>query len=258
MTKVTISVSSEDVEAAADQGDFVQAPVGMYCAELVGLKPGHAKGDDGKPDKSRPYLECIWKITGVGREGAALPERYSQIWDYVSFGESSKWKMAQFALTLGLPMDAKGNIKGEIETEENKPGTVVGTKAFLKVKKDVDQAGDYKAKVGGTYPIDGSAAESGADAFADDGPADDVFGEDAGEVEGDLWTQETLEAVEDLKALGAEATAFDLTPQEYIVKVKGKVDQAATKAALIEAILEAQNGTEGDTEDADGEEPDPF
>lgn len=261
MGKVKIKVGKEDVEKAAEQGDFEQAPVGLYVMELKELNPGFAKGDNDKEDKTRPYLEAIWKPIGLGREGKALETPLSQIWDYVSFGESSKWKMTQFALALGLKVNAKGEIDAEIETEPGKPGTVIGTKVIGRVKKSSDQDGNYRAKIGGLYNMDGAAAESGDDAFAEgeaeeEGDSNDnPFGDD-GETGDELWTAETLGAIEDMKELGAEATAFDLVPQDYVVKKGKAVDIDATKAALIEAILEAQNGTE----EAEGDEAteDPF
>lgn len=264
MAKVKIKVGKEDVEKSADAGDFEQAPPGMYVFELKEVNPGYTKGDDGKEDKSRPYLECIWKPIGSGREGAPLTAQLSQIWDYVSFGEASKWKMAQFALAVGLKVNAKGEIDSEIEIEEGKPGTIIGTKAIGRVKKDKDQEGNYRAKIGGLYNMDGAAAESGDDAFAEEGgddaeeANDSPFGDDAGEVGEELWTEETLMAVEDLKALGEEAKAFDLTPQEFIVRKGKAVDQDATKAALVAAILEAQNGPADDGAAEEALPDDPF
>lgn len=251
MGKVKIKVGKEDVEKSEASGDFEPAPVGLYVLELIEVNPGFAKGEGGKEDKSRPYLECIWRPVGLGREGKPLTTQYSQIWDYVSFGEASKWKMAQFALAIGLKTNAKGEIDGEIEIEDGKPGTIIGTKVIGRLKKDSDQEGNYRPKVGNLSHIDGAASESGDDAFADDdaggSPFDDTPDDTAGE--DDLLTREGLEEIEDLKELGSLAGEFDLTPQDFIIKTRGKVDPAKTKAALIDAILEAQDGP---ADDADG------
>ena len=256
MAKVKIKATSKDVEAAAKGGDFEQAPVGIYVAELVECTPGYAQ-EDGKDDKSRPNLQCIWKIVGVGREGEEPSVQYSRLWDYVTFGESAGWKRAEFGLAMGLPLK-NGEINGEIETEENKPGTVVGTKALIRVRADKDLQGNYRARIGKISPMDGSALDSTSSAFADapdDAGPDDPFADAAPAEEEALLTNEELEAME-LKELGELAREFDLEPKELIVKTRGKLDTDKTKAAVITAILEAQGG-QVDAE-ADGSAEDPF
>lgn len=263
MGKVRIKVGADDVEKAAEAGDFEQARPGLYTAILDECNPGFTKGENDKPDKSRPYLECIYKITGTGREGKPLETQLSRIWDYVSFGESSKWKMAQFALAMGLKTNAKGEIDQEIEIEPDKPGTVVGTDVVIRVKKDSDQEGNYRGKIGAVYNKDAAESDGESSAFADEAEEgegdsnDNPFGDSEEAGDEDLWTRETLEAIEDLKELGEEAKAFDLTPQEYIQRKGKKVDTEATKAALIDAILEAQNGPEEEAGATDPAE-DPF
>lgn len=257
MAKVKIKASKEAVEKAQDQGDFVQAPKGIYTAELKECNPGHAKGSDSKPDKSRPYLECVWKIDGVGREGEKLDTQYAQIWDYVTFGEETEWKRAQFGAAVGLPVK-NGEIDGEIEIEEGKPGTVIGKRALIRVKGDKDQDGDYKAKIGWMGPLSGPALAD--DPLADEPEAepDDPFGEGGEDGEVELLTREDLEAME-LKELGALAqTDFDITPQDHIVKVKGKVSPDKTKEKLIDAILEAQGAEEEPEAETEENPEDPF
>lgn len=265
MGKVKIKVGKKAVEEAGKSGDFEQPKPGVYTATLVECKPGFTKGDDGKPDKSRPYLECIYQIDGVGREGKKPEVQYSRLWDYVSFSEASEWKQAQFGIAMGLEVTASGGIDGSIETEENKPGTVIGRKVVIRVKKDSDQEGNYRGKIASVMPADGGAdLDAGDDGEILEGDEDVVeednpFGEDSEGDEEDYLTEEDLEALS-LKELGALASNdFDLTPQEHIVKVKGKVDQDQTKAALIAAILEAQGAEDedGETGNDDGEE-DPF
>lgn len=259
MAKVRIKASKESVEKAEDQGDFVQAPKGIYTAELTEVNPGHTKGKDGKPDKTRPYLECVWKIDGKGREAEPLDERYSSIWDYVTFSDESDWKRAQFGTAVGLPVK-NGEIDGDIEIEAGKPGTVIGARALVRIKGDKDQDGDYKAKIGWMGPLSGPALPDNPMAGGDDEPeaADDPFGGGSSEEE-ELWTAETLGEL-DLKELGAEAsTNWDLTPQDFIVKVRGKVSQDKTKEKLIAAILEAQGAEEEEgSGDAEDNSDDPF
>ena len=78
-----------------------------------------------------------------------------------------------------------------------------------------------------------------------------MFGDSGDE----LLVRDELELME-LKELGGVCQDFDLTPQDYIVKVRGKTDADATKAAVIDAILEAQGAADEDTEEgADPEDP---
>jgi hypothetical protein len=256
VAKVKIKASKEAVEKAEDQGDFVLAPKGVYVADLVECAPGYAKGDDQKPDKTRPYLECVWKITGVGREDAKPPERYGNVWDYVSFSEESEWKRAQFGTAVGLPLK-NGEIDGEIEIEEGKPGSVIGVRALLRLKHEKDRENEPKAKIGWMGPLTGPALSD--DPMGDSGPeaAPDPFGDSEGEE--DLLTEEQLQAM-DLKELGGICTDFDLTPQDYIVKIKGKVNADKTKEGVIAAILEAQGAEEPDADAGtpDAASDDPF
>lgn len=258
MGKIKIQVGKKDVEQAQSSGDFEQAPPGVYVAELKTCEPGHAKGSDGKPDKDRPYLACTYAIIGVGREGAKLDKgkKYSNLWDYVSFSEAAKWKMAQFGIAMGLPIKA-GAINASIETEAGKPGTIIGTKVLLSVKADKDLQGDYKGSVRSVSPLAGDDAdlfdddEEGSEDLEDSEEEFDEEGDDDGSEDEDLLTAEELEE-EDLKSLGVIAEEFDLDPKDFVVKTKaGKTNKVKTKAAVIEAILEAQ----GADEDEDEEEP---
>lgn len=257
MAKIRIKASAEDVEQAASGGDFEEPKPGIYTAELVECEPGYTKGEDGQPDKDRPYLKCVYKITGEGREGKKPSANFSRQFDYVSFTEGSKWKVAQFAVAMGLPQKQDGSIDGHIENEANKPGTVIGRKVLLRVKSDKDLDGNYRGKPGWVGPIDAGTKsetssvfddtdekeEEASDPFEDEGDGDKEDGED-------LLTEDDL-ANMDNKELGATAKEFDIDPKDFIVKnSKGKKE--ADRAGLIAAILEAQ-GAEGE-----GDDEDPF
>lgn len=250
MTKVKVQAGQDAVKQAGEAVEFVDAPPGLYIAELVECNAGFSKGDDDKEDKSRPRLECIYKPIGVGREGEPMPDgvRYGQVWDYVSFGEDSEWKRAQFGLAMGAKPDAQGNIDVSFETDKDKPGTIIGTKVILRVKRGKDLEGNYRAKCGGVFHIDSGEAAETSSAFADDAgneesAPDNPFGDDSGAEEEDLYTEEYLIGLE-MKDLGEAAKQFDLDPNDFLVKKRGKVDLDATQAAVVAAILEAQNGSE--------------
>ncbi len=242
MAKVTFKIPKKAFEDAADQGDFEQAPKGLYVAKLTSCEPHNAK-TDGKPDPKKPSLECIYQIVGVGRDGEKPPVRYSQIWDYVSLRDSEDvhWKQAQFATAMGLG-DGKKNVNVSKD-----PSEFVGTLVLLRVKADKDQQGEYRAKVGWIGPNEGEEADAFADAEDNDPAAgDDEEFEEGGEDEDD----DTIYDADDLKAMDREE--FKALCDQYEIKVKGK-----KKGELIDLVLQAQQ--EAIDEEADGEDDDePF
>lgn len=114
-----------------------------------------------------------------------------------------------------------------------------------------------RARVSNVYPfVDKDAQEAfGAAASDDDGDADDPFASDDGEPDDEeLLTKEELEAM-DLKELGGVAKDFDIDPNEFVHKVRGKTKVKVEE--LIEAILEAQGEDDGETGDGEtGEDED--
>ena len=98
---------------------------------------------------------------------------------------------------------------------------------------------------------------SEGDASHTSSPADDsdAFASDDGETsDEEFLTREFLEG-NVLKDLGIIAKEFDLDPNSFVVKKGKAVDQAATKEAVIDAILEAQGDTDNGSEDDDEESP---
>lgn len=246
MTTVTMEVSQEDIEAAGKGGEFVLPPVGYYVVDLTALEPGFSKGDDGEEDKSRPYLKATYKITGVGRDdGDPEGVNYGNLWDYVVF--SVGWKKAEFLLAMGLDPTPGKPVK--IKTEE-----LVGKRVLVRIKheKDNQDPDEKRARIAKLLPYSADGESAGAqvldlDAAREGGGEDPFAGET--EPEADLLEQEGLEAM-DLKELGGIAKEFDLDPNDSLVKNGTKTDAEATKAAIIKAILTAQNG-DGDPEEDD-------
>ena len=248
MGKIKIKAGKDAVEKAGDSGDFEQPKPGIYMVELTEVNEGFSKGDDGKPDKSRPRLECIYKIVGEGREGTKPEKQYSRLWDYVSFSEAAEWKLAQFGIALGLRMK-NGGIDDDIEIDADKPGTVIGKTLLVRVKKDSDQEGNYRGKIATLMPLSGDSDLSDVEDDVEDADDDEEFGDDEatddadGDGDDDMWTEEELDDL-DNKALATAAKDFDIDPKQF----KGK----KARANLIAAILEAQGA---DDEDDDDEEP---
>lgn len=260
MVKIAIKANKEAVEAAESFGDFEDLRPGVYRFKLAECNDGHSKGDDGKPDKSRRRLEMIVRPVSMDREGKVkLDKNYGQLWDYISLSsEGAGQKRAQWAIALGAKPNAKGDINFSIENDPNKPGTDIGKEFIGRVKLENDLQGNPRPKLASVWPL--TPATEDGDEFSDevedeDEGVDDPFNDDeAVEDEDELLTQDDLEAM-DLKELGALAKDdFDLDPKASIVKVKGKMSPAKTKARLIEAILEAQ----GDVGEDDEDDEDPF
>lgn len=251
MTKVRIKAGADAMqEADKDGGEFVLPPKGYYVLTLKECNPELAKDNEGNPDESRPYLNVIWEITGVGVDEKPVEENYGNVWDVVSFSDSSEWKRAEFLWALAL-VETKGDAEWEGDTEE-----LVGSKALARIKHEKGREKDSptRAKIAKLLRYqDGAMA---GDPFGGAAGATEFGGDEAeapAEDEAQPYTEEELAEL-DPKALGNVAKEeFELDPNALLVKVKGKVDLAKSKAAIISAILEAQEA--GATEDADEESP---
>ena len=241
MAKVKMKASKEAFEKAGqDQGDFVLPKQGWYTGMLKTCTSGYSKDSDGGEDTSRPRLECIYEIVGVGREDEPVTENYGNLWDYVSFSEESEWKRAEFMKAMGLADD---EAEVDFDTDD-----VEGTKVLMRVKheKGRDKDSPPRAKVAKLLPFTDEDRDA---AFndANGGATEDVdFGD---EPEGEYLTEEQLQAM-DVKELGKVATDFDIDPQALVVRHRNKkVNMEATKAAVIAAILEAQGAPAEDEDD---------
>lgn len=244
---IKMKASKEAVEEAGNAVDFEQAPPGLYVIKLAALEGGKQKDKD-----SDPYVEARWQIVGVGRSADPLPEdestgkrkAYSGLFDVISLGDSSEWKRAQYAAALGKKLSANGEFS--LEDNPDKPGTDIGKLALGRVKKDVDNAGNYRAKLGTIFEFSADGVDLSDAGDAPDPFATDDTEEDSGGVE--YLTREGLEAMEP-KDIRPILEQFDLDPTAF----KGKT----AIADAIDAILEAQ-GTVGEDADAGEDEESPF
>lgn len=254
MAKVRFKASQEDFEKAGkDLGDFVVPKPGLYVMTCTEVNAGYSKKKDSdEEDKSKPRLEMIYAITGIGKEEAQPKENYGSIWDYVSFSNESGWKRAEVAIAYGFAEPGTTEFDDDIDTDE-----MINRKVLARLKHEKGRTKDDKprAKVARLFPYgsDPGAEEMdvsyGSEESTFGSTEDDPFGEAEPDVE--PHTEESLNEL-DLKALGAVLKEeFEGEPTEHIVKVKGKLDAEKTKAAVIAAILAAQEevGTEEDSED---------
>ena len=255
--KIKISATTDDFEQAGqDQGDFVVPPAGYYILQCKEINPGFSQDDDGNADKKRPRLEVIYSITGVGVEDNPVTENYGNIWDYVSFSAASGFARARFLRAFGFAGGDEA-FDGEIDIDKAINMKVVARLRQVKGR----EPGEKRAKIASLLPYEdrhmAEAFGGGDDDESDSAEDGAVFGgtaEDAGEA----YTQEELEGM-DLKELGGVAKDdFSLDPNDFIVKVRGKVNADKTKAAVIEGILAAQEAEDaegGSGDDDEGESP---
>lgn len=193
---------------------------------------------------------------GSGREGTKLDKSYSAVWDNVSLtSEASEWSRARLAIALGAKPNRSGAVQLDLELDPQKPGSPVGTVCLGRVASDKDLDGNYRAKIGFIGPLEVTSEKDEAfsedDEEEEDSPFEDE--EEGEEEEGDLFTREDLENMEN-KELGQVAKDFEINTRDFVSKVKGKT--VPDREGLIAAILEAQ-GIDEEEDDLSSDD-DPF
>ncbi len=241
MAKIKFAVDPD----AFDQTGFAEQPKpDVYEAKIVEINAGYSKDDAGQEDKSRPRLEVIYEITDPKAKtkgndgGSALGAR---VWDYVTFGKGSQWKLAQFTKAFGLA--DKGKPSGEFDTAKlaekvtdiDKNGKKVtketghpGAKCKLRTGPGSDLDGGFKAKVRSILPIGGDGDSADTSVVEEEMVDDEAVAEDSAEgySEADLKALSVPELKEVVKSF-VEAG--------YELDIKGK-----KKSEVIEMILAAQ------------------
>lgn len=239
---------------AFDQTGFAEQPKpDVYEAQVKEINSGYSKNDDGTEDKKRPRLEVIYEITDEKAKtkgndgGSALGAR---VWDYVTFGSSSQWKLAQFTKAFGLADKSKPSGEfntaklAEKVTDISANGKKIvketghpGAKCKIRVGPGSDQDGGYRAKVRSILPI-------GGDSDSSDG--EEVVVDDDSAIESDETGDAMLHTESDLKLMGVPALKEIATSME--IDFKGM-----KKSEVIAAILEAQTVADDEMVDDDEE-----
>ena len=276
MAKFKVKAKAEDAQKAGDDGgDFILPPPGYYQLRIVEANAGFSK-TDGEEDKNKPRIEIVYEIDALGMDGGKpAEENYGRLWDYVTFGDGyAATRRVEFAVAMGADKEEIANgAEPEFDTEELLERKVV---ARIKHEKDKIKSVEEKktvmrARVATVLPLsaaDGASATNsgevdfgGDDEEEEETEKDPFTEEEATEEEDDeeneFLTEEELESYEP-KDLSAVVKEFGLDPSELMIKFKsgekkGKVNIPASKKAMIEAILEAQDAPE---EEADSEEED--
>lgn len=246
MPKVTFDVSGSDPDEATRAPEPPRP--GIYKARLVECTPGFKKGDNGKPDKTRPRLEVAYQIVAHLPKDEPPDEKHEAVgaWvrDYLTFDESTQRRMDQFLQAFGLATKTKR--KGEFDTDK-----LVAKKPFckLRVRGDSytpDGADEpvYSAKAGGVFKWDAAGGDD--EGFEEEKPA-----KAKGSAKKAAAKAEPEEL--DLEALGVAADEGDddaaATLTEKAEEAGLDTEDYATWAALAEVL--GQEG--GDAADAAGE-----
>lgn len=243
MAKVKFDVSGTDPTENA--GKIFEDPIpGVYKAKVQACTSGFSKGDDGKPDRSRPRLEVVYEITD-GKDNGKF--RGSRVWDYVVFTEASQWRLDQFLLAMGISNNKKR--KGEFDTDD-----IVGMPVKLRIAADQGTsvaAGDYRPRVKTVLMGEDSDIEDEGDVEEleeDEVVADEEIEDEADEVEADSegYTEDALSELK-ITDLGKILTdEFDVSREDM---PKGKDPKIAM-------ILDLQSSAEGEAEqeEADAED----
>ena len=252
MPVVKFDVSGTDPDAAKS---YEQPKPGVYRAKVHEVTLGYSKGENGKPDKSRPRLEVIYEITDKKYKGARL-------WEYISFGETSQWKMDQFLQAFGIATKKKRT--GSFKTE-----AIVGEACKLRIKAGKNLEGEYRGEVGAVLPMADEEDDEDED-FEDEEPEDmeddeedeeedeEEDDEDAADEEDEDEDEEEPEARHyDMDELSGMALAglkdvasdLELEPPSTVLKNKTKLATWIFENQPVEA-----GDDEDEEEDSDEEE----
>lgn len=261
MTKIKIKIGKESVQKGMQSGDFEDPPAGLYVVRITRAEQRQKEGGE------FPYINVAAFPVGKGRGNEKLdpPEGvvWGTVWDKVSLSPAAEWRLTKFCLAMGMTINARGELVGSLELDEDKTGSIIGKLALLRVKGGENLNGDYRAEAGNWYPYEAVDNGEGFEDLEDEDveeeeePEDEPdLDEDEDEVEEEeYWTADSLDAL-DNDELKKAAVEFDLDTTNFRVytgrgKAK-KLELDKTREAIITAILDAQGVEEGDSSD---EEP---
>lgn len=221
MAKIKYNVKGVDAK-----GDRPLPKPGVYRCKIVSCV-------DAKPSGKDRRLEVQYEVTEGDHKGFKL-------YDYINLeSEAAAWKLAQFIKACGLP--ESGNLD---------PDELIGT--ALSVRTRVDAGNEQyapSAKPATLMPLDGDAEED-EELEEEDDEDESEEEEDSDDEEDDDEDDETYSREE------LESGEYDLEEVAGELEVdfpSGKLT-AKKKAALIDALLAAQDSGDGEEDDDDEEE----
>lgn len=238
---VKLKVDNRDVteEEAAAAGGFADSPQpGLYRFRVEQMQEGFSKGEDGKPDKSRPYIEVTFKCAAPKYAGALL-------WTYLlqpghpSYNKKDKAKQDQFLRAIGFLSNKKRT--GEFDSDKH----AIGKYVTIQVRAGKNQSGEYRGEVSKVFPDGHEGAEGGdLEETGDEGlleEGEEVMGEETD------WDARRAELMA-LDAAGIKAVAKEWKEAGWDITISG------TKSALADAIIAVEQAAAEQEEGGDDEE----
>jgi len=242
MVKLKYDVSESDPEEAKAQGVFEAIKPGLYLFEISEVNVGFSKGDDGKPDKTKPRIEVVFKCLDAKYKNA-------QVWGYFvqkghpSYDKKAAQKFDQLLLAVKFT-DGKKNRVGELDTDKH----IKGKKVVVRVRAGKNQDGDARGEFGSVFPPEtptGSSDTTG-------GTADDelIEGDDEVMENGDDEMIEEGEEI-DWDARRAELAGADVPSLKEIAKTYEVKITGMKKSEVVDALLafEKENVPAGDDDE---------
>jgi hypothetical protein len=229
MVKLKYDVSESDPEEAKAQGTFEAIKPGLYLFEIEAVNVGFSKGDDGKPDKTKPRIEVVF---------SCLDSKYknAKVWGYFvqkghpSYDKKAAQKFDQLLLAVKFT-DGKKNRQGELDTDKH----IKGKKVVVRVRAGKNQEGEARGEFGSVFPPEtptGSSDTTG-------GTADDelIDGDDEMIEAGDDEMMEEGEEIDwdarKAELAGADVPTLKEIAKEYEVKITGM-----KKSEVVDALIE--------------------
>lgn len=137
-----LPIKTQKAAETADSTGFGPVPAGKYTLRVKGITQQAGSTD--------PYWACEFEIT--------YPEQYrnKRVWDNISLGEKSAWKVRQFFDGLGFTLDSDSD---ELVGEE--VAALLGIGKIAQGKN----AGKERNEVEEYLPVDGADSGDAPDEF---------------------------------------------------------------------------------------------
>src|SRR3954454_14872234 len=153
-----------DVTGVEDASDWVQAPVGLYRAQV-------AETTVGQSNSGQPMLTIVFELTKDGK-GKKLKEKYGRIWHRVPlehWEDTAGWtfRLKEFIKALGL------KEKGAFDPEK-----LEGKEVMLNVRAGKDLDDNYRAEAGKLMPLTSAEDEDEDEDVEDEDVEEDEDDED--------------------------------------------------------------------------------
>lgn len=230
MAVIKHSMTKEDHDKAG-RGAEPPKP-GTYRARVVQAEPKSPKDKD-------PRIEVIYEITVGDFKGAKL-------YDYITEGESSKWKKDQFWIALGL-VKTNGSKVTVLPLDPARVNKL--PEVMVRVVNEMFNE-EPKAKVRGVYPLDTDSDDADAEADAEAEGEEDGEAEDDGEVDLDAMNVTELKEFADENELEIPKT------KKTAAAIRSWLSAQLAEAEEDETEAEPEEDGEEEGEEEGGEEVD--